>query len=492
MRILAVSILMAAASPAFAQTASTPQTPQSPSAQGDVAVTIYNNDLALIQDTRRLVLQTGVTRQDFPDVADRIKPETVRLSIAGAEIVEQNFDYDLLSPSALMQKAVGQTITLVRTNPATGAETRERARVLATNGGVVIQIGDRIEVLRDDGLPVRVVYDSLPPNLRARPTLSITLDAKAGGARPATLSYLTSGLSWNADYVALFDEGKGTIDVQGWVTLRNQNNVAFVNADTVLVAGQPGDVDDNAGLAPGTLPGTETASREQLGDFYLYPVGRRITIAPNQQKQVSFLSVGGVPAQKIYRYRNDWLGTQKDPQSVDTVLSFSSSRNGGLGDALPAGTIRVYVRDARGSPQFIGENEISHTPMGSTLAIKTGEAFDVKVKPTVVSRARIETDEWERGAKYRVTTNGRTMTYETASTVTYYRTAMSYTITNARAQPVTVEVVQAGLDRSYYSDTRVPTESQPGEQRSRDERVWKVSVPANGTATLTASFDTRY
>jgi hypothetical protein len=156
-----------------------------------VAVTIYNNDLALVQDSRQLNLPARRSRQEFPDVSAQIRPETVTLSGEGIEVVEQNFDFDLLSPQALMQKAVGETITVVRTNPATGAEIRERAKVLAVNGGVILQIGDRIEVLRDDGLPVRVVFDTVPENLRARPTLSVTMDAARAGTRPVTLSYLT-------------------------------------------------------------------------------------------------------------------------------------------------------------------------------------------------------------------------------------------------------------------------------------------------------------
>lgn len=488
MRVLACSILLLAPFAAAAQTA-----PQ-PSAQGDVAVTIYNNGQALIQDIRNLTLVRGVNRQEFPDVADRIRPETVRLSIAGASIIEQNFDYDLLSPTALIQKAVGQTITIVRTNPATGVETRERAKVLAANGGVVLQIGANIEVLRDDGLPVRVVYDSLPPNLRARPTLSISLEVGAAGTRPGTLSYLTTGLGWNADYVALFDEGKSTIDVQGWVTLKNDNNVAFTNAETVLVAGSPGEGrNGDAGIAPGTLSGTQTSTRARLGDFYLYPVGRRITIAPNQQKQVSFLSVNGVPARKIYAFTNGWLSAPKEAASATTVLSFSSSKDGGLGDALPAGTVRVYIRDSKGQPQFIGENRIDHTPMGSTLAIPTGLAFDVKVKPTVVKREKIQTDEWQRTEKYRISINGEKPTVVVRDdTVTYWRTSMAYTLTNARPDPVTVELVQAGLDDDGWHDTRVSNESLTGEQRSLDERVWKVTVPGNGATTLTVDFDTRY
>ena len=154
-------------------------------------MTIYNNNLALVQDRRDLALPAGRSRQEFPDVSAQIRPATVSLTGAGIGVVEQNFDFDLLSPSALMQKAVGETITLVRTNPATGAETRERALVLAANNGVVLQIGDRIEVLRDDGIPARVIFDKVPENLRARPTLSVTVesDARRAPAGDADLSH---------------------------------------------------------------------------------------------------------------------------------------------------------------------------------------------------------------------------------------------------------------------------------------------------------------
>src|SRR5215210_8810379 len=163
-------------------------------AQGNVAVTIYNNNRALVEDKRQLDLPGGRSRQEFRDVSAQIEPATVTLGGRGIGIVEQNFDFDLLSPAALMQKAVGQTVTLVRTNPATGAETRERARILAVNGGVVMQIGDRIEVLRDDGIPARVIFDQVPATLRARPTLSVTVSADGARPRPITLTYLTPGL----------------------------------------------------------------------------------------------------------------------------------------------------------------------------------------------------------------------------------------------------------------------------------------------------------
>jgi hypothetical protein len=444
--------------------------------QGDVAVTIYNDNLALVQDVRQLNIPAGGTRLEFPDVSAQIRPETVSFNAADASIVEQNFDFDLLSPDKLMEKAVGQTITIVRTNPATGAETRQQAKVLAVNGGVVLQIGNQIEVLRDDGLPVRVIFDRVPPNLRPRPTLSITVDSERAGTRPASLRYLTPGLGWNADYVALYDEKAARIDVQGWVTLTNNSGTTYYNADTLLVAGSVNQGPRNGGGRPMIYPpgkpvsnirqaGTETAGREQLGDYYLYPISGRTTIADRQTKQVSFLDVQGVPARRAYEYSVGWLQTIEEPQSVNTVLKFSSSAKGGLGDALPAGTVRFYMKDTSGAPQFIGENSIGHTPMGSELALATGEAFDVKVKTTVEKRERLSPSKW--------------------------RSTMRYDITNAKAQPVQVDLTQAGLD-FWLDDTRIIEESHKSRRVSSNAARWTVDVPANGSASVTATFETRY
>src|ERR1700681_528804 len=214
-----------------------------------LSVTIYADDLALVQDRRDIDVKGGRQRIEFQDVSAQIRPETASLSASDISIVEQNFDFDLLTPAKLMEKAVGHEVTIVRVNPATGAETREQAQVLATNGGVVLKIGQRIEVLRDDGLPVRVIFDKVPENLRARPTLSITVIGGHAGTRSATLSYLTPGLGWRADYVALYNEADSKIDVQGWVTLTNSSGVTYDNAQTLLVAGSPTQV-DGAGRQP--------------------------------------------------------------------------------------------------------------------------------------------------------------------------------------------------------------------------------------------------
>src|ERR1700684_339169 len=208
-------------------------------AERTLSVTIYAGDLALVQDRRDIDVKGGRQRIEFQDVSAQIRPETVSLKAADIAIVEQNFDFDLLTPAKLMEKAVGHEVTIVRVNPATGAETREQAEVLATNGGVVLKISQRIEVLRDDGLPVRVIFDKVPDNLRARPTLSVTIDSANPGTLPTSVSYLTPGLGWKADEVALYDEAGSKIDVQGWITLTNSSGTTYENAQTLLVAGSP-------------------------------------------------------------------------------------------------------------------------------------------------------------------------------------------------------------------------------------------------------------
>ena len=433
----------------------------------ELAVTIYADDLALVQDHRTVDLKGGRQRLEFQDVSAQIRPETVSLAASDLTIVEQNFDFDLLTPAKLMEKAVGQEVTIVRVSTATGAETREQAQVLATNGGVVLRIGDRIEVLRDDGLPVRVIFSRVPDNLRARPTLSVTVDGSHSGAHAATLSYLTPGLGWRADYVALFSEAESRIDVQGWVTLTNTSGTTYEDAKTLLVAGTPGE--EGAGMYRPRQPratlvqaGTESGERDRLGDFYLYPLSERTTIANQQTKQVSFLDVHGVPAEHGYEYRNHWLGTSTQPESARTVYRFSTSAHAGLADQLPAGILRFYIRDKRGDPQFIGESRIDHTPMGSTLSLATGDAFDVKVHPVVVKRTALKPFSWQ--------------------------TDMRYTLTNASSKPVTVALIQAGL----WGDSTVLTESEKSKRTSADEAQWTVTVPANGQAEVTASFTTRF
>ncbi len=436
-----------------------------------LALTIYNRDLALIQDVRSLDFAAGRSRLEFKDVSAQIRPETVSLSAPAIGIVEQNFDFDLLTPRKLMEKAVGAQVQIVRINPGNGAQVTETATVLSVNEGVVLRIGDRIEVLRDDDIPTRVIFDRIPENLRARPTLSVTVDSARAGVRPATLSYLTNGLSWKSDYVALFDESAGKLDVQGWITLTNTSGVDYPAAEVQLVAG---DINLVSGqqewwireqqrrqLTNVRRAGTDTGEAQRaIADYYLYPLPARTTVAQNQTKQVSFLDVKGAGARKAYEHRAYWFNTSDTPVAVDVAVQFSNSSAQGLGRQLPAGIVRVYMRDQAGEPKFVGENRIDHTPQGSDISIKIGEAFDVTVQPTVESSEKLS--------------RSRT------------RYTMTYLVRNARPQPVTVRVRQGGLGR----DGEVVKESLKSERIDAYNLAWNVAVPANGETRLTFTVDT--
>ena len=243
-----------------------------------------------------------------------------------------------------------------------------------------------------------------------------------------------------------------------------------------------------------TRAGTESADREQLGDYYLYPISGRTTVANNQTKQVSFLDVQGVPAKKVYSSNVRWQQNDTQPRSVESKISFSSSRDQGLGDALPAGTVRFYQRDSKGTPQFIGENKIGHTPMGSELSLATGQAFDVNYQVEVEERKTITSNEWERSARYRVLEDGvEIRRVDVERPKTYYRTTMRYTVFNAKSEPIEVELMQTGLNRSWWAnDYRIVSEDVAGEQINADRRKYTIPVPAEGKTVIRVTYETRY
>jgi hypothetical protein len=431
-----------------------------------LALTIYNSDLALVEHVRPLTIPAGSHRLEFQGVSAQIMSQTVSFAGAGLTVIEQNFDYDLLTPEKLMEKAVGQRVRIVRTNPGTGRETEETAEVLSTVGGVVLKIGERIEVLREDGIPARVIFDEVPPNLRASPTLSILVNAARPANGDVTLAYLTRGLSWNADYVAVFEEAAGNVSMQGWITLTNNSGTTFANATAQLVAGDINVVGNEAEwwqaynfrrdranvLRAG---GVESSSREQLADYYVYPLAAATTIANNQTKQVSFLTAERVRANRGYEQTFYSFYSQDEPVSSEVRVRFSNSRSSGLGDQLPSGVVRVYARDARGQPQFVGEDRIGHTSAGSELALKIGDAFDVTIQPTLRQTTRAT----RRATDY----------------------AMSYLVRNARSEPITVTIRQDSLWRF----NEVIAQSLEGRRTDADSFAWDVPVPANGETELT-------
>jgi len=428
----------------------------------EVAVTIYNDSLALIKEVRRIGFDRGANSIALRDVSAKMRPETASLRALGGgslRLIEQNFDFDLLTPQKLLEKYVGRSVTVIRTNPATGGETREQAEVLATNGGVVLKYADRIE----SGVPGRIAYGAIPPNLRDRPTLVVQLESAAAGRQAAELSYLSGGLSWRADYVAELAGDETKLDLAGWVTLTNQSGASYENARLQLVAGDVNRVRDEmrtqqfAAKAMAPAPAAEMA-REQLFEYQLYSLNRPTTLLDNQTKQVALLSAAAVPVRKEYRLAGqDWYyrGAQADlgrKHKVAVFIEFDN-KGGELGIPMPKGVVRVYKKDSRGNALFIGEDAIDHTAKNEVVRLKLGDAFDVKAARKQTSFRKIA----DR----------------------LYESAFSIELSNAKDIPVTVKVVEP-----VPGDWEMVTESQKHTKGDAHSAVWLVAVPAGGKATL--------
>ena len=452
--------------------------PSALSDQQSVAVTIYNENLALVKDTRRVMLDTGTNRLALREVSGRMRPETAQLrslSHPGAlALLEQNFDFDLLTPAKLLEKYVGRDVRIVRTHPQTGAETLVAARVLAANGGVVLRIGDRIET----GLPGRIVYDGVPANLRDRPTLVTELTSARAGAQTVELSYLSGGLAWKADYVAELNAADSALDLNGWVTLTNTSGTAYPNARLQLVAGDVNRVRDelrmaakSAGLARAEAP-VRAMTQESLFEYHLYTLQRPTTIADNQTKQVALLSASAVPVAKElvlhgsdYYYRSS-VGGIGQKMKVGVFVQFENRESARLGLPMPKGVVRVYKKDSAGNAQFIGEDAIDHTPKNEKVRLKLGDAFDVTADKKQTDFKRREP-------------------YSPWSYV--HESAYEIVLKNAKQESVTVIVREP-----VPGDWSMLEQSHKHAKAASGTAEWKVQVPAEGSATLKYRVLVRY
>lgn len=354
-----------------------------------VAITVYNQNFGLVRETRTLDLRRGVVALEYGDVASGIQPETVHIRPIGGrglQVLEQNYQYDLLNPQKLLEKYVGRMVNVYRMNQVTGVEEVVEAEVLSVNGGPILRIGDEITF----NYPGRFGFPELPDNLIAEPTLLWRLNSP-GGEQPVEVSYLTQSLNWKSDYVMVLNEDDDAAGLTGWVTLTNNSGTSYTNAQLQLVAG---DVQRVSGNQPAAVQGrmmmdamraqeSQGFTEDSFFEYHLYTLGRPADVMNNEQKQVTLLEADdfGVEKQLIfhgssYYYRGQY-GQVASDQKVGVFLDFENSESNGLGMPLPKGVVRVYKRDQSGAQQFIGEDMIDHTPRNETLRIKMGEAFDV-------------------------------------------------------------------------------------------------------------------
>ena len=360
--------------------------------QVDLAVTVYNSNIALVRDVRQIHLPSGTFPLHFEDVAASINPATVHfrslVDPSKLNVIEQNYEYDLLDPQKLLQKYVGKEVTLVRAEKDAGSTrwVETKALLLANNGGPVWKIGNEIVT----GMAVDSYrFPDLPENLYSRPTLVWMLENRGAESQKVEASYLTSNMNWSADYVLTVGRDEKTSDLDGWVTLVNNSGVTYSNAKLQLVAGQlnrvqPPVVMEAMGKAMRTNAAAPQFGQEAFSEYHLYTLGRRTSIQNNESKQISLLSGSGVPVEKYllvegqqYWFRNPQGIGNPISQPVKVLYRFKNDEKSSLGMPLPAGTVRVYQADSKGGIQFVGEDRIEHTPKDETLRIHVGDAFDV-------------------------------------------------------------------------------------------------------------------
>lgn len=354
-----------------------------------LAVTVYNGNLGLVRDQRAIDLERGVFTLPFRDVAAQIDPTSVAFAAlrnpGAVDVLEQNYEFDLLTPEALLEKYVGETVTLYVRAGENGEERAVTAKLLSVQGGTVYQIGDSIAL----NPPGRVVLPDLKGDLKALPTLVWTLASDRRGSEPVEVSYLTQGLSWKADYVATLSGDDRTLDVGGWVTLDNRSGTAYPNAKLKLVAGdihraeQPGQMNAKMALREAAAGADAVGFEERtFFEYHLYDLPRPTTIKNNQTKQIRLLEGNDIRTDRVYRLAGaPWYYTQQyggeKGLKVGVYQEFDNRDGNGLGIPLPAGVVRLYKADVDGTLQLVGEDQIDHTPRNERVKLKVGEAFDI-------------------------------------------------------------------------------------------------------------------
>ena len=438
--------------------------------QTDLAVTVYNSNIALVRDVRELQLPRGNFRLKFMDIAATVNPATVHFrSLTEPDkvgVLEQNYEYDLLEPAKLLNKYVGKEVTLVRSYMDNGTTKREeiKATLLANNNGPVWKIGNDIVT---GGYSESYRFPEVPANLYERPTLLMSLENSGSTKQKIESSYLAGNLSWNADYVLTVGRDDKAADLDGWVTVINNSGTAFRNARLQLVAGdlnrlpqrdQYRAMEMMAKAAPAASGGQ--FQQENFSEYHLYSLARRTSVEDKETKQISLLEGSGVPVEKLFvvNGQNFYYHNAQNPGSPlkDPVMVFYKFKNeekAGLGIPLPAGNVRVYQKDSKGGLLFIGEDHIDHTPKDEFITVKIGNAFDVVSERKQTDYKSLGSRTWE-------------MEFE-------------ITLRNHKDTPVTVQV-----NEPIGGDWEMQSSSYKFTKTAAFAAQFDVPVKANGTSVL--------
>ena len=431
-----------------------------------LALTIYEQNLALVQDRRTVTLSQGLNRLAIVAVSAQLNPDSVLVAQPTGEplrLIEQRYVRDLLTPAALLAASVGHEVRIAIRDPRTGEDRIEQATVLSAAQGVVLKTGDRIETT----LPGRLVFASVPPDLREKPTLVLSLDSPKGGALPLELSYLTSGLEWSANYIAELAADETKLALAGRASVANASGASYPKARITLVAGTLHRVSQTVplgGMAPRPAPMMAAAAparlpeAQPLSEYYRFPIAREISLGDRETIQLALLEAPSVPVKKEYRLEDAAPvmraeASEPTPLKIQVRLSFENDTSAGLGAPLPSGDVRIYRRGTDGTLAFLGEDGIDATAAGRPVRLTLGEAFDVTAERRQTSAAR-PSDK----------------SYEASEEITLH---------NAKDTSVTVTLLE-----SLPGDWRILEESDPHEKASASTARWKLEIPAKGERKL--------
>ncbi len=399
--------------------------------QTSVALTIYNVNLGLVKDQRTIKLFKGIGDLRFMDVASQIMPTSVHIKSlvnpGTLQVLEQNYEYDLLNPQKLLDKYVGREVKLLTKNPYTEREELVIATLLSNNGQPIFKIGDEITF----GHPGRIIFPGVPEDLNAKPTLVWMLDNDLPLTQKIEASYLTNGINWRSDYVVTLNDRDDRADLSGWVTIDNHSGATYRNAKLKLVAGDVNRARNEneykdkmmrvAEIAAAKAPAPQFRE-DSFFEYHIYTLERPATVKDNQTKQISLVTAGDIPVKKeLLYYGSNYYYTSRygeamSNQKIGVFVEIQNKKENNLGMPLPKGTVRVYKADREGSLQFVGEDSIDHTPKDEKVRIKLGDAFDVV-------GSRKQTD-WKK------------ISYDT------YEAAFEISLRNHKKEDVVVKVVE--------------------------------------------------
>ncbi len=439
--------------------------------QTSVAVTIYNENLALIKDQRKITLSKGFNNLAFRGVSARMRPETALLRSmtpnTKLKVLEQNFDFDLLTPQKLLEKYTGRQVRLSRINPATGKQTIETMTVLSTNGGITLKKGNQI-ITNPRG---EYIFDDVPDNLRDQPTLLTQLTSSSSKEQRVELGYLTGGLSWKADYVAELNADDTQLDLTGWITLTNNSGTKYNNAKLQLVAGNVNQVRPQLlGLSRPRVAKMQMAemksdvAEESLFEYHLYTLNRTTNLSDKQTKQVALLSASSVPVTKQFLlkgnnyYYSSSYGRIGQKMKVGVFVEFKNSKKSQLGMPIPKGIVRVYKNDSKGNAQFVGEDGIDHTPKNETVRLKLGDAFDVTANMKQTNFKKVSHQKPHHAA---------------------YESSYQIELKNAKSTAVTVTVREP-----VPGQWKMLKENFPHKKVASGTAEWQIKVPAESSKKL--------